>query len=247
MAYAKTSWTELGTSPTVLLGPLVAAGVSNQGVPQPQFKPGTTVDGDGKGKWVLCTLVLGSTTTLANGQAYVIDRNFVATLLTTANSPRGASVGWASVSQASVVAGTYYIWLQINGHCAAQYTGNATAIGETTATGGLVNFNNTPTATTKAVVGAASFVANQTFTANTSTVTPRVLTNVSSFNDVAVGASLAGTGIGASAKIVSFGVVNGDNQIVVDVDSTATGTGVTITQTGVITINLTFPYIGVTN
>lgn len=246
MAYAKAAWTELGTSPTVLLGPLTAAGVSNQGVPQPQFAPGTTVDGNGKGKWVLCTLVLASTTTLANGQAYVIDRNFVATLLTTANSPRGASVGVASVSQASVVAGTYYIWLQINGHCPIQYTGNATAIGETTATGGLVNFNNTPTATSKAVVGAASFVANQTFTANTTSGT-FVLSNVSSFNDVAVGASLAGTGVGASAKIVSFGNVNGDNQIVVDVASTATGTGVTVTQTGVITVNLTFPYIGVTN
>ncbi len=247
MTCANKSWTELGIAPTVLLGPLTAAGVSNQGVPQPQFAPGTTVDGNGKGKWVLCTLVLASTTTLANGQAYVFDRNFLATLLTTANSPRAASVGIGSVSQASVVAGTYYIWLQILGHAPVQYTGNATAAGETTATGGLVNFNNTPTATAKTIIGIGSFVASQTFTANTSTVTPRVLTNVSSFNDVAVGASLAGTGIGASAKIVSFGVVNGDNQIVVDVDSTATGTGITITQTGVITANLTFPHVGITN
>lgn len=247
MAYAKYTWSEIGALPTSLLGPLTASGVSNQGTPQPQFQPGTRVQGNGHGEWVLGTLVLAAPTTLANGQAYVLDRNFTATLLTTANSPRGNSVGYGSVSQASVAAGTYYIWLQVKGHCPVQFTGVANAIGETTATGGLVNYTNTPTGSTKAVLGDHLFVASQTFTVSTLNGSA-ILSNVSSFNDVAVGASLAGTGLGASAKVVSFGPnANGVNQITVDVVSTATADSITVTQTGVITANLNYPSIGVTN
>lgn len=247
MAYAKITWDEAGASPTVLLGPLVAAGVSNQGVPQPQFAPGTVVSGNGKGEWVLATLVLGSTTTLANGQAYVIDRNFVATLLTTTNSPRGSTVGIGSVSQASVVAGTYYIWLQIHGHAPVHFTGSAAAAAETTATGGLVNYNNTPTGGAKTILGNHLYVASQTFTADAVNGSA-ILSNVSSFNDVAVGATVAGTGIPASTTVVSFGPnINGVAQLTMSANATATNVGITVTQTGVITANLNYPIVGITN
>jgi len=248
MALSKVTWDELGASPTTLYGPQAAAGVTSNGSPQPQFKPGTMVTGDG-GEWVFCTLVLAGTTTLANGQAYVIDRNWVATLITTANSPRGVSVGFGNVSQASVAAGTYYIFLQISGHVGVQFTGVANALAETTATGGLLNFTNTPTGTTKAVVPIALMVASQTFTAD-NTLNSFTLTNVSSLNDVSVGASLAGTGVGASAKVVAYGTNSNNflgNWIQVDVVSTATNTAQTITQTGVITANVMRPVVGVTN
>lgn len=246
MAYANKTWSELGASPTVLIGPVPTSGNTGGGVPLPQFSPGTVVEGNAKARWVLATLVLGSTTSLTNGQAYVIDRNFVATLVSTANSPRGSSVGIGSVSQASVVAGTYYIWLQIFGNAPVAFTGSAAAIGETTATAGLLNFNNTPTATTKAVGGITLYVASQTFTADTVNGSA-VISNVSSFNDVAVGATVAGTGIPGATTIVSLSTVNGVNQIVLSANATATGTTITITQTGVITANLSHMVIGVTN
>lgn len=247
MTYANKAWTELGAAPTVLIGPVPTTGNTGGGVPVPQFSPGTTVDGNARAQWVLATLVLAAPTTLANGQAYVIDRNFTATLLTTANSPRGSSVGYGSVSQASVAAGTYYIWLQIRGHCPVQFTGVAAAIGETTATGGLVNFTNTPTGSTKAVLANHLYVASQTFTAD-AVINTAILSNVSSFNDVAVGATVAGTGIPASTTIVSFGPnINGVNQITMSANATATNAGITVTQTGVITANLNNPSIGVTN
>jgi hypothetical protein len=174
----------------------------------------------------------------------VIDRNFTATLLTTSNSPRGSSVGFGSVSQASVAAGTYYIWLQIFGHAPVQFTGSAAAAAETTATGGLTNYNNTPTSGAKTILGLNLYVASQTFTATVTNGT-FTLTNVSSFNDIAIGATLAGTGVGSSAKITALNPANGT--ITVDVVSTATGAPITVTQTGVITANVTHPTVGITN
>lgn len=233
-----------GAAPTVLLTPPSTTN-SGTGIPQPQFVVGQTLTGPRGGEWQLCTLVLASTTSLTNGQAYVIDTDFVATLITTTNSTRGYSVGIGSVQQASVVAGTYYIWLQINGHAGVASTGAVNSVMETTATGGLLNAANTPTSTAKTVFAASTFAA-VTFTADNTNLS-LVLTNVSSFNNVSIGATLSGTGVGSSAKIVSFGVVNGVNQITVDVASTATNTAQTITQTGVIPVNLTRPYVGITN
>lgn len=246
MAYATKTWSEVGAAPTTLIGPVPTSGNTGGGVPVPQFAPGTMVEGSAKGRWVLATLVLGTTTTLANGQWYVLDRNFTATLLTTANSPRGSSVGVGSVSQASVVAGTYYIWLQIFGHAPSQFTGSAAAAAETTATGGLLNFNNTPTSGAKTIGGVTLYVASQTFTADTVNGSA-IISNVSSFNDVAVGATIAGTGIPASTTVVSLSTVNGVNQIVLSAAATATASTITMTQTGVITANVSHPTVGITN
>lgn len=232
---------------TMLFGPQSSTANTGGSIPSPQWSPGFFLSGDRMGEWCFCTLVLGSTTSLTDGQAYVIDKDFTATLLTTTNSPRGLSVGIGRVIQANVAAGTYFLWLQVNGHCPTAYTGVGNALAETTATGGLMNFTNTSTSTTKRIVGAYMVATNQTFTGDISTAAPLLINNVSSLVDVAIGASLAGTGVGASAKVVSFGVVNGVNQITVDVASTATTAALTITQTGVYTSNLTRPYIDLTN
>lgn len=237
--YAKATWGQAGCNPANLY-------ITSQSVPAPQFALGTVVTGDGGAEWTFCKLVLGSTTSLTNGQAYVIDKDFTASLLSTANSPRGASVGVANIVAASQPAGTYYLWLQTAGHAPVVYTGSGNALAETTSTGGLLNFNNTSTSTTKRIVGVFMFGTNQTFTAD-NTNGGFTLNNVSSLNDVAIGATLAGTGVGSGAKVVSFGTNNGVNQITVDTASTATNTGQTITQTGVYTANLSRPFVDLTN
>lgn len=229
-----------------LYGPATAAGTSNGGTPVPQFTPGQIVTGDRGGEWTFCSLVLGSTTTLANGQAYQFDKDFVATALTTTNAVRGYNVGFGSVSQASVVAGTYYLWLQTSGHAGVQFTGSAAALAETTATAGLVNFNNTPTSTTKKIVGLYMFQVTSTFTADITTSSATII-NVSSLADVSVGATITGTGIPASTTIVSKGIVNGNAQIVMSAVATATNATVTVTQVGVQTGNVIRPYIDLTN
>ena len=103
---------------------------------------------------------------------------------------------------------------------------------------------STPSSGAKTILGLNLYVASQTFTATVTNGT-FTLTNVSSFNDVAIGASLSGTGVGASAKITALNPANGT--ITVDVVSTATGAPITITQTGVITANVTHPTVGITN
>lgn len=67
-----------------------------------------------------------------------------------------------------------------------------------------------------------------TFTANTDSVTtPTVLANVSSFNNVSVGASLAGDGIPSNTTVVSFDETA--KTITMNNAATATATGVTVT------------------
>lgn len=67
-----------------------------------------------------------------------------------------------------------------------------------------------------------------TFTADTDSVTtPTVLSNVSSFNNVSVGAALSGDGIPSNTTVVSFDETAGT--ITMNNAATATATGVTIT------------------
>lgn len=235
-----------GSATTTLYGPAPATGVSSGGVPVPQFTPGQIVTGDRGGEWTFCSLVLASTTTLANGQAYQFDKDFLATAITTTNTVRGYNVGIASVSQASVVAGTYYFWLQTSGHAGVQFTGAAAALAETTATAGLVNFTNTPTTGAKTLVGLYMFQVTATFTADITNLSATII-NVSSLADVSIGATITGTGIPSSTTIVSKGTVNGNLQIVMSAAATATNTGVTVTAVGVQTGNVIRPYVDKTN
>lgn len=231
-----------GANPFALEGP-VTAGTGQLG---PQQKPGNvaSAEGDCGSEFVYCKLVLGSTTTLADGQLYVVDKAYTMTLLTTTNSPRGNNVVVCRVNQANVIAGTYYVWAQRAGNCPVVATGVGNALAETTATGGTANFTNTPTTTTKYIVGLYLYATNQTFTATTTTGS-NVLTLPSSLDDVSLGAAIAGTGIPGSTTISKIDRVA--NTVTLSANATANGSTITMTLTGVLTANVAWPYIDKTN
>jgi hypothetical protein len=239
MSLSVSQFTEAGANPFAVDGPV--SGVTGTSIPLPQIKPGTTAIGDCEATYVYAKLVLASTTTLVPGQAYTFDRDYTASLLTTTNSPRGQSVGVGRVA-AVLVAGAYYLWLQIKGHAPVVATGSGNALAETTATGGTVNFNNTPTATSKAIVGLYLFQTNFTFTATTVSGSP-ILTKVSSQENLTVGATVTGTGV--AGLIVSS--INSDGTITLSGNASANGTAVTMTVTGDLPANLLEPYIDKTN
>jgi hypothetical protein len=252
MAYTRRQITFTGANPFVLEGPYVLG----QGTFFPIYSPGEKTQGDAGAEFIYCKLVLGGSTTLREGQAYTIDKDFTATLLTTSNSPRGTFVGIGRVDNpVAFAAGTYYIWLQIAGNSPVRYTGSNNALCETTATGGLLNFTNTPTTSSKYVVGIYGLDLGTTFTADVTSGSP-ILINPSSLNSVCLGQQLSATGIAASQTIsfiysqgelsgVPFGKI--PNSIELSANATVTGTGVTITPTvcGVATLN--YPYIDKTN
>lgn len=251
MAYAKRQVWSDGVNPTSIDGPVTLG----SGLFYPQFDLGAMIRGDRESEYVYCQLVLGTATILREGQAYTFGSDWVATLLTTANSPRGQSVGIGRVDNpVALAAGTYYIWLQINGECPVRYTGSNNALGETTATGGLMNFNNTPTSTTKKIVGIYGMNFGATFTADTVNGSP-ILQNISSFANPCLGATLTGTGVGGftTSFIYQQGELSGVpigklvNTIELASNATATGSTITMTQTVTGVAKLFRPYIDLTN
>lgn len=213
MTIATSQTDRLGANPFVVEGPIVAG----SGVPGPNFALGAVAGGDRESEWVYCKLVLASTTTLQPGQWFQWDRDYTASLLTTAAAVVGNRCGvFAGASQAptqsggpaqsiSLVAGTYYIWVQRNGEAPALVT-TATAalvVAETTATAGLANAPASATTTTKAIQGVNFTAANQTFTATTvnGSAVLTSLGNVSPAGGPFIGAAISGTGIPGSTTI----------------------------------------------
>lgn len=76
-----------------------------------------------------------------------------------------------------------------------------------------------------------------TIAMSTSTVTPKLLTNVppSLIKNIGVGMAVTGTGIGASAKVTAINLTN--NTVSVDVDSTATADNISVTFTPQMTLH----------
>jgi len=107
----------------------------------PGFKLGDVLRGDAGAEFIFCKFTASGSTTLVDGSAFTVDKNFVATLLTTSNSPFGSMVGIGRA--AGVVADTVvvYLWLQIHGE--ANVLGKANAVAatspETSATAGAIN------------------------------------------------------------------------------------------------------------
>lgn len=152
-----------GANPFALAGPASAAGATGAGVPFPQFSYGTALAAGNSGAdFIFCQLVLGGATTLTDGQVYTYDKDYVATLVSTANSPRGQDVGVGRVAQAAVPAGTYGIWLQRAGHVNVQASASApaNALCETTATAGQLFSAASPTVGSKLIVGLYLQTAN---------------------------------------------------------------------------------------
>lgn len=230
-----------GASLTKLEGPIV----SGSGYPAPNFRPGTTIAlGDQAAEFVYCKLILASTTTLTEGQLYTYDGTFTASLLTTTNSPRGQSVVVGRINQASVPAGTYYFWGQRSGNAPVVMSGSANALAETTATGGKANFTNTPTSTTKLIVGLYVYNAGPTFTATTTNGSP-ALTSLSSLDEIALGAGVSGTGIPGSTTVIAIDRTL--NTVTLSANCTANGSAITVTLAGTVTANVMWPYIDKTN
>lgn len=258
MAYTIRQLAENGCNPFLVEGPVTLG----SGVFAPSFDLGVVTYGDKGAEFIYCKLVLGSSTTLREGQFYTYDKDYTATLLTTSNSPRGQEVGVGRYDNpTALAAGTYYIWLQRAGHCPVKYTGSNNALCETTATGGLCNFTNTPTTTTKLIVGVYGLDFATTFTANTVNGST-TLTNISSFNSVCLGQTLSATGIAASQTIAAIytqgfnlggggmvGVPFGKSPDTIELSAaaTATGTSVTVTPSGCGVAVLMWPYIDKTN
>ncbi|TBY54530.1 hypothetical protein E0H59_13670 [Rhizobium leguminosarum bv. viciae] len=261
MTIATSQTDRLGANPFVVDGPIV----SGSGIPGPNFSLGAVSGGTKESEWVFCKLVLASTTTLQPGQWFQWDRDYTATLLTTAAAVVGNRCGvFAGASQAptvsggpaqsiSLVAGTYYIWLQRNGQAPALVT-TATAalvVAETTATAGLATAPASPTASSKAIQGVNFAAANQTFTATTVNGSA-VLTSLGSVTPEGgpfIGAAISGTGIPGSTTISSItyspsGVVQ---SITMSANATANGTGITVTATGVLEATLMRPYLSKVN
>lgn len=131
---------EAGMTPFVLDG---VGSVTGSAGTIPQQAPGCLITFGGD-EFYYCALNLASTTTLTDGQLYVIDRDYNAALLTTTNALRGLRVGVGRVSQANVPAGSHFIWLQVNGQAPIQASANAAANAatNTTATAGQANTDN---------------------------------------------------------------------------------------------------------
>lgn len=241
-------YSEAGVDPTVLSPIAPATGVSNGGVPVPSMRVGTVITGAEGSSFTLCKYVLAATTDILPGQVFQWDRAYTASLITTAlgvlNQEAGVSVCFAN----AVPAGSYYIWLQRTGHAPMRTLAAsvATGAGETTTTAGTLKFLTTPTGSSYGLPAAGGYLASAgfTFTANTTNGSP-TLTNVSSITDLALGASIAGTGIPANANIATIRSTGGS--FVIDIGTTTTGALTTLqncTANGTaitVTVTLTLP------
>jgi hypothetical protein len=79
-------FSEPGANPCLIYGPPPSAGVSSNGVFQPQWRLGMVISGDFGAEFVFAKLTLGSTADLLPGQVYQLDKDYNAALLTTAAS-----------------------------------------------------------------------------------------------------------------------------------------------------------------
>jgi hypothetical protein len=251
-----------GANPFVLDGPSTLG----SGVILPNFKLGHVSYGDSELECVYCKLTLAAATTLIPGQAYTIDDDYNATLLSTANSPRGSKVMILMVNAppaAQQPAGTYFGWFVRAGKVPVltNTLTPATAAGglaETSTTAGTIN---TPagaaTVGAKLIVGLYYTKAPATFTASTtngSALLTGPFTGVSIGSGPFVGQTITGTGIPGSTTIVSIqtyqqagspqGVIS---SITMSAAATATGSAVTITPTLCGEANVQWCYVDKTN
>lgn len=241
-------WSDPGADPSVIYGPVPAAGTTGTGLVYPPMRLGTSINGTEGGEFILAKLVLGSATDMLPGEFYTFDRDYTATKLSTATSVLNQEVGVAQVFSNQQAAGTYYLWLARAGHLPvrAAAASVATGFGETTATAGVAKFPATPTTTAYSINPSSVYVASAgfTFTATTTNGSP-TLTNVSSIKDVALGASIAGTGIPSNAIVSAIRPVG--NGYVIDIGTSTTGALTTLqncTATAnniTVTVTLTLP------
>src|SRR6266403_1628103 len=134
-----------GVNPFAVEGPAVAG----SGVIVPQYRLGHVAYGDAGLEAVYCKYTSVGNQVLTPGLLFTVDDDYTATLLTTANSPRGSKVmacligmGIGGQSVTTVTGSVYYLWLARAGQVPVAYTtvGAVGSLAETTATGGAANF-----------------------------------------------------------------------------------------------------------
>src|SRR3982074_1534837 len=103
-----------GVNPFVVEGPATLG----SGVIVPQYRLGHVAYGDAESEWVYCKYTSVSNQVLSPGLLFTVDDDYTATLLTTANSPRGSKVmacgvglGVNGQSVTTVTSSVYYLWL----------------------------------------------------------------------------------------------------------------------------------------
>lgn len=242
-----------GVNPFVAEGPAVAG----SGVIVPQFRLGHVSYGDAESEWVYCKYTSVANLVLRPGLLFTVDDDFTATLLTTANSPRGSKVlvcgvglGVGGQSQTTVTGSDYYVWLARCGQLPVAYTAVATVgnAAETTATGGAANFPNALTTSAKQISGLyITKAVGGTFTGTTVngstavTVAPGQLTADS--GPSWIGSTLSATGIAASQTITAV-QYRGTSIVGFTLSAAATASGtVTITNSLVAQARVMWPYI----
>lgn len=235
---------------------------SGSGIILPQFKLGSLTWGDAESEFIYCKYTSVSNLNLVPGLLFTIDDDYTATLLTTANSPRGSKVGVSCIGMGpygksfTTTTGTvYYLWLARSGQIPVNYTTVATLgnLAETTSTGGAANFPNSATVSSKLITGLyITKAVGGTFTGTTVngstavTVAPGQITLES--GPVWIGSTLSATGIASSQTITAFtynqsGTITG---LTLSAAATASGT-VTITNSLCAQARVYWPYIDKTN
>lgn len=246
-----------GVNPFVVEGPATLG----SGVIVPQYRAGHVAYGDAETEWVYCKYTSVSNQTLSPGLLFTVDDDFNATLLTTANSPRGSKVmacgvglGIGGQSQATVTGSVYYMWLARAGQMPIAYTTVATVgnLAETTATGGAANFPNAATVTAKLITGLyVTKAVGGTFTGDVTSGSTQVI-NLSGLTADSgpswIGSTLSATGIASSQTITAIQYIGTKAvSLTLSANATVTGTAVTITNSLVAQARIMWPYVDKTN
>jgi hypothetical protein len=230
-----------GADPTVAYGPIPSVGTTGTGIPYPPYRLGSIVNGSEGSEFVFTKLILASATDMLPGEFYTYDRNYLAVKLATATSILNQEVGVALFFANQLAAGTYFVWLGRAGHLPvrAAAASLATGFGETTATAGVAKFPATPTVTAYSINPSSVYVASAgvTFTGNITNGSPTI-TNVSaaSVADLALGQSIAGTGIPANANICAIRTAGGTYQL--DIGTSTAAALTTLQNATATTLNL---------
>lgn len=246
-----------GVNPFVVEGPATLG----SGVIVPQYRLGHVAYGDAETEWVYCKYTSVANQTLMPGLLFTVDDDYNATLLTTANSPRGSKVmvcgvglGYAGQSQATVTGSVYYLWLARSGQMPAAYTTVATLgnLAETTATGGAANFPNAATVTSKLITGLyITKAVGGTFTGDVTNGSTSVINLVGLTMDSGpswIGSTLSATGIAAAQTITAIQYTGTKaTSLTLSAAATITGTTVTITNSLVAQARILWPYVDKTN
>lgn len=261
-------WSDPGANPCIAYGPVPGSGTTGTGIPFPNFRVGTTINGSEGAEFVLCKLVLAAVTDLLPGQGYFWDAQFTATLFSGTNASNILSdeVGILNVFGPNTAAGAYYVWLQRAGHASVMAIAGsvATGLGETTATAGSLKFPASATASQKSAGPLTAFVASSgvTFTGNTTNGSPYILNVVSAMTgggitDLQLGQTITGTNLPANSVIASIDSLGGKWRIGIGTgtatnyqtlqNATGTAAGTTFTVTSHVTANVFWPTLNKQN